>query len=121
MAESDQNSNADIDGKELRSADLFADRWPGCDRHPQALWQAVSSPMTRASPRPPAATAPSPISTATRASCCTAAIRSISWPGKSHYLEVCYLLLYGELPSAAELEEFETTITRHTMLHEQMQ
>ena len=41
--------------------------------------------------------------------------------GKSHYLEVCYLLLYGELPTAAELETFEGTITRHTMLHEQMQ
>ena len=40
---------------------------------------------------------------------------------KSHYLEVCYLLLYGELPTAAQLEDFETTITRHTMLHEQMQ
>ncbi|WP_300580816.1 citrate synthase [Marivita sp.] len=39
---------------------------------------------------------------------------------KSHYLEVCYLLLYGELPSAAELEHFESTITRHTMIHEQM-
>ncbi|MEM6941398.1 MAG: citrate synthase [Pseudomonadota bacterium] len=40
---------------------------------------------------------------------------------KSHYLEVCYLLLYGELPSPAQLENFESTITRHTMLHEQMQ
>ncbi|KUJ82359.1 citrate synthase [Ruegeria profundi] len=40
---------------------------------------------------------------------------------KSHFLEVCYLLLYGELPAAKELENFETTITRHTMLHEQMQ
>ncbi|PSL20657.1 citrate synthase [Shimia abyssi] len=40
--------------------------------------------------------------------------------GKSHYLEVCFLLLYGYLPTAAELEEFETTITRHTMVHEQM-
>ncbi|WP_281972039.1 citrate synthase [Ruegeria faecimaris] len=40
---------------------------------------------------------------------------------KSHFLEVCYLLLYGELPAAKELEKFETTITRHTMLHEQMQ
>ena len=40
--------------------------------------------------------------------------------GKSHYLEVCYLLLYGELPSAAELEDFETRVTRHTMVHEQM-
>ncbi|MGH1576335.1 citrate synthase [Planktotalea sp.] len=39
---------------------------------------------------------------------------------KSHFLEVCYLLLYGELPSSAELEKFESTITRHTMLHEQM-
>ncbi len=39
---------------------------------------------------------------------------------KSHYLEVCYLLLYGELPSAAELEEFESRVTLHTMVHEQM-
>ena len=39
---------------------------------------------------------------------------------KSHYLEVCYLLLYGELPSAAQLEDFETRVTMHTMLHEQM-
>ncbi len=40
---------------------------------------------------------------------------------KSHYLEVCYLLLYGELPNAAQLEDFENRVTRHTMLHEQMQ
>lgn len=38
----------------------------------------------------------------------------------SHYLEVCYLLLYGELPSATELEDFETRVTNHTMIHEQM-
>ncbi len=38
----------------------------------------------------------------------------------SHFLEVCYLLLYGELPSAQELNKFETLVTRHTMLHEQM-
>lgn len=29
--------------------------------------------------------------------------------GKSHYLEVCYLLLYGELPMPAQLEKFEIT------------
>ena len=40
---------------------------------------------------------------------------------KSHFLEVCYLLLYGELPSASEAVDFETRVTRHTMLHEQMQ
>ncbi|MBZ0130074.1 MAG: citrate synthase [Rhodobacteraceae bacterium] len=39
---------------------------------------------------------------------------------KSHYLEVCYLLLYGELPTAVQLDAFETRITRHTMVHEQM-
>ena len=40
--------------------------------------------------------------------------------GKSHFLEVCFLLLYGELPSAQDLEDFETRVTNHTMLHEQM-
>jgi citrate synthase len=38
----------------------------------------------------------------------------------SSFIEVCYLLLNGELPSKAELAEFDTTITRHTMVHEQM-
>ncbi|MBT9384463.1 citrate (Si)-synthase [Pseudooceanicola sp. CBS1P-1] len=39
---------------------------------------------------------------------------------KSHYLEVCYLLLYGALPNAAQLEDFESRVTNHTMVHEQM-
>ena len=39
---------------------------------------------------------------------------------KSHYLEVCYLLLYGELPSAEQLSDFENRVTHHTMVHEQM-
>jgi citrate synthase len=39
---------------------------------------------------------------------------------KSHFLEVCYLLLYGDLPTAAQIEEFEQRVTRHTMVHEQM-
>ncbi|MTH64801.1 citrate synthase [Paracoccus shanxieyensis] len=39
---------------------------------------------------------------------------------QSNYLEVCYLLLYGELPSAAQMKDFETRVTRHTMVHEQM-
>lgn len=38
----------------------------------------------------------------------------------SHYLEVCYLLLHGELPTVAQIEKFESTITNHTMVHEQM-
>jgi len=39
---------------------------------------------------------------------------------KSGYLEVCYLLLYGELPTAEQLEDFNGRVTRHTMVHEQM-
>ncbi len=39
---------------------------------------------------------------------------------KSHYLEVCFLLFYGHLPSKAELAHFENVITHHTMIHEQM-
>ncbi len=39
---------------------------------------------------------------------------------KSNFIEVCYLLLYGELPTAQQLEDFETSITRHTMLNEGM-
>jgi citrate synthase len=38
----------------------------------------------------------------------------------SNFLEVCYLLLNGELPNAAESKDFETGIMRHTMLHEQL-
>jgi citrate synthase len=38
---------------------------------------------------------------------------------KSNFLEVCYLLLHGELPNADQGEEFTRTITRHTMLHAQ--
>jgi len=39
---------------------------------------------------------------------------------KSTFLEVCYLLLYGDLPKKAELSDFENRVTRHTMVHEQM-
>ncbi|MEL6232764.1 MAG: citrate synthase [Pseudomonadota bacterium] len=39
---------------------------------------------------------------------------------QSHFLEVCYILLYGDLPTSAQLEDFELRVTRHTMLHEQM-
>ncbi len=39
---------------------------------------------------------------------------------KASYLEVCYLLLFGELPARAELEQFEDTVMSHTMVHEQV-
>jgi len=39
---------------------------------------------------------------------------------KSDFMEVCYLLLFGELPTAEEKVGFERDISRHTMLHEQI-
>jgi citrate synthase len=39
---------------------------------------------------------------------------------QSSFMEVAYLLLNHELPSQDELANFNTTITRHTMLHEQL-
>jgi len=38
----------------------------------------------------------------------------------SHFLEVCYLLLYGDLPNATQMADFESRVTNHTMVHEQM-
>jgi len=37
---------------------------------------------------------------------------------KSNYLEVAWLLIHGELPTAADLKTFTHHVTRHTMLHE---
>jgi len=38
----------------------------------------------------------------------------------SSFLETSYLLVYGELPTATELSDFESLITQHTMLHEDL-
>ena len=40
---------------------------------------------------------------------------------KSDFLEVCYLLLNGELPNKTQKKEFVDVVTKHTMVHEQMQ
>jgi len=37
------------------------------------------------------------------------------------FLETCYLLLKGELPNAVDKEKFTETVTKHTMIHDQMQ
>ena len=37
---------------------------------------------------------------------------------QSSFIEVCYLLLYGELPTAEQLESFNDSITKHTMVNE---
>jgi citrate synthase len=39
---------------------------------------------------------------------------------KSSFLEISYLLLNGDLPNAAQYEEFRKGVTYHTMLHEQL-
>jgi citrate synthase len=39
---------------------------------------------------------------------------------KGDFLETCYLLLHGELPTPAQKKDFDSRVTHHTMLHEQM-
>jgi len=39
---------------------------------------------------------------------------------QSSFIEVCYLLLYGELPAEKELLSFRRNLTRHTLIHEDM-
>jgi citrate synthase len=39
---------------------------------------------------------------------------------KSTFIEVSYLLIYGELPTPAQLDEFTSKISRHTLLHEDL-
>lgn len=39
---------------------------------------------------------------------------------QSSFLEVAYLIIYGELPTQAELEKFTTGVTNHTLVHENM-
>src|SRR5881394_738328 len=36
------------------------------------------------------------------------------------FLETCYLLLYGEMPTVQQKADFDYRVTRHTMVHEQM-
>ncbi|HRQ61612.1 MAG TPA: citrate/2-methylcitrate synthase, partial [Alphaproteobacteria bacterium] len=38
----------------------------------------------------------------------------------STYMEVCYLMLYGDLPAEDQLKDFTKNITYHTMVHEQI-
>ena len=38
----------------------------------------------------------------------------------SNFLEVSYLLIYGDLPTVEQLEEFRRNVTMHTMLHEDL-
>ena len=40
--------------------------------------------------------------------------------GRSSFLEVAFLLIYGELPSAVQLEDFAGKLARHTLLHEDL-
>lgn len=39
---------------------------------------------------------------------------------KATFLEIAYLLIYGELPKKSELESFQNSITKHTLVHEDM-
>ena len=39
---------------------------------------------------------------------------------KSNFIEVCYLLIYGELPTQEQYDEFDARLRRHTLVHEDL-
>ena len=85
------------------------------DRHLQAPHRdRATSPSIRATPTPAPAAARSPSSTARRASCATAAIPSRSSPSSSTFLEVAYLLIYGELPTKERARGLQRTTSPTT-------
>ena len=94
---------------------------PRRHRHQHALYATpAASPTIPASPRRQPANPRSPSSTATKASCSIAAIPIDQLAEHGDFLEVCYLLLYGELPTTAQKDDFDHRVTHHTMVHEQM-
>jgi citrate synthase len=40
--------------------------------------------------------------------------------GRTNFVDVCYLLIYGHLPNAAEIKQFRQNLTYHSLLHEDM-
>jgi len=59
-------------------------------------------------------------STATRGSSCTG-LPDRGAATRCDFMETCYLLLYGELPTPDQKATFTALVTRHTMVNEQMQ
>ncbi|WP_431477269.1 citrate/2-methylcitrate synthase [Massilia eburnea] len=54
-------------------------------------------------------------------SCSTAAYPIEQLAVNADFMESCYLLLNGDLPNAVQKKQFVDTVTKHTMVHEQMQ
>ena len=108
------------DGKTLEFPVSAAPSVPTWSTSARSTARPACSPTTRASCPPRAAARPSPTSTATRACCCIAATRSSSSRENCDFLEVCYLLLNGELPNAGAEGRVRRHVTRHTMVHEQL-
>ena len=75
---------------------------------------ATSGSTTRRTRRPPPPAAPSPRSTARPASCATAGYPIEQLAEQSTYLEVAYLLIYGELPDRGAVREPGSTRSRTT-------
>ena len=78
------------------------------------------SPTTPATPRPGAASPRSPTSTATKAFCFTAAIRSNSSPSTATFSRPAISSFTANCRPPSQKADFDYRVTRHTMVHEQM-
>ena len=80
----------------------------------------AASPTTPASPRPPPASRRSPIIDGDEGVLLYRGYPIEQLAEHGDFLETCYLLLYGELPTQAQKDDFDNRVTHHTMVHEQM-
>ena len=109
------------DGKSLDFPVLAGSDRARRRRHPHALRQdRACSPTTRASCPPRAAARRSPTSTATQGILLYRGYPIEQLAQHCDFLEVCYLLLNGELPNRKQKDEFVDIVTHHTMVHEQL-
>ena len=94
---------------------------PACGRHPQALRRERHVHLRpRLHLDRKLRNARSPISTATRASCCIAAIRSSSWPSTPTSSRSATCCCTANCRRRQQMADFEHRITHHTMVHEQL-
>ena len=62
----------------------------------------------------------SPSSTARRGFSAIAATRSSRWRSLPSFAEVCFLLIYGQLPTQRQYDDFRPELALHTLIHEDM-
>ena len=121
MADDAKTANLDTRRQDRRLAGQVRLHRAGCRRHHQALCpDRQPSPSIPVSRRPPPANRRSPIIDGDEGVLLYRGYPIEQLAEHGDFIETCYLLYYGELPTPAQRKNFDKNITYHTMVHEQM-